>query len=121
MIASNRCSLLRVDGLCSTPSSQFRGAPVCVFSGRIGSAVRWIRDKETQLYLKADDSNRAAFEGAGSLPFTPPVPAGRAQMTMPYYEAPADVLDDGEALRSWARTSIDVAHATPPKKPRARK
>jgi DNA transformation protein and related proteins len=78
-------------------------------------------DKDSTLYLKVDDRNRTAFEAEGSGPFAPPVPAGRAPMTMPYYEVPSTVLDEGEALREWARAAIEVAHATPPKAPRARR
>lgn len=78
-------------------------------------------DKDSTLYLKVDDSNRAAFEAEGRAPFTTPTPAGRAQMTMPYYEVPASVLDDRDVFREWARGAIDVAHATPSKKPRTRK
>jgi DNA transformation protein len=76
-------------------------------------------DSDTTFYLKAGDTNRTAFKAAGSTPFRPPVPAGRAPMTMPYYEAPSHLLDDAEALREWARAAIEVAHATPPKPPRA--
>ena len=35
---------------------------------------------------------------------------------MPYYEVPADVLEDAEELLEWARTAIDVGHATATKK-----
>ncbi len=75
-------------------------------------------DSESRLRFKVDDSNRAPYEAAGSGPFAPPMSKGRAQMTMPYYEVPSAVLDEGEVLREWARAAIAVAHATPPKKPR---
>ncbi len=75
-------------------------------------------DGDSTLYFKVDDTNRAPYEAAGSGPFAPPMPKGRAPMTMPYYEVPSAVLDEGDALREWARAAIEVAHATPPKKPR---
>jgi len=37
---------------------------------------------------------------------------------MPYYEVPADVLEDVDALQEWARIAIDVGHATATKKKR---
>jgi len=58
------------------------------------------------LYLKVDDSNRGQFEAAGMTPFKPY--ADKA-MTMPYYEVPASVLEDGDELAAWARASVRVA------------
>jgi DNA transformation protein len=60
------------------------------------------------LYFKADDSNRAAYEEAGSEQF----------MSMPYFEVPVDVLEDSDALRRWASTAMAVGHATSKKKRR---
>ena len=62
----------------------------------------------SNLHFKVIDSNRAAYEGAGS----------KQLRNMPYYEVPADVLEDAEALLEWARTAIDVGHATATKKRR---
>jgi DNA transformation protein len=58
------------------------------------------------LYLKVDDSNRGEYEAAGMRPFKPY--ADKA-MTMPYYQVPADVIEDGDALAAWARASVRVA------------
>ena len=58
------------------------------------------------LYFKADDSNRASYENAGSKPFRP----------MPYYEVPAEIMEDTEKLLQWARISIAIGHATAKKK-----
>lgn len=63
------------------------------------------------LYFKADDSNRARYEDAGSVQFKP----------MPYWEVPAEVLDREDDVEEWARLSIDAAHAAPRKKRRTRK
>ena len=56
-------------------------------------------DSSARLHLKADDSNRARFEDAGSA----------RHDRMPYYAVPDDVLDDDAALLSWAAASVEVA------------
>ncbi|MCC6238440.1 MAG: TfoX/Sxy family protein [Dehalococcoidia bacterium] len=77
-------------------------------------------DSASTLYFKVNDANRAAYEAAGSTPFAPSMPQRRTPMTMPYYTVPLDLLDDGEQLREWARAAIEVAHASPPPRPRGR-
>jgi len=66
------------------------------------------------LYLKVDDSNRGDFEAAGTGPFAP---FGDPSMVMRYYELPADLLEDADALRPWVFKAIDVARAARRKKP----
>lgn len=58
------------------------------------------------LYFKVDDSNRPDFEARGMGPF---LPYGDERDKMQYYEVPADLLDEPEALRPWAEKSIAVA------------
>lgn len=58
------------------------------------------------LFFKADDSNTAAFEAAGSKPY------GR----MPYYRVPEEVLSESARLLEWANTSIAIARKSPKKK-----
>jgi DNA transformation protein len=58
------------------------------------------------LYLKVDDTNRDDFVSLGLGPFRPFGPDGE---TMQYYEVPADLLDDADALGVWADKAIDVA------------
>ena len=58
-------------------------------------------DSDAQLHLKVDDSNRARFESAGS----------EKHGRMPYYAAPAEILEDESQLFEWARTSAGVATA----------
>ena len=58
------------------------------------------------LYLKVDDSNRSAFEARGMGPFMPYGPSGEV---MQYYEVPADLLEDPEALSPWVEQAIEVA------------
>ena len=61
------------------------------------------------LYFKVNDSNRTAYENAGSRPFP---------HNMPYYEVPVEVLEDTAKLHEWANISIAIAHATVKKKKR---
>ncbi len=63
---------------------------------------------DSTLYFKVDESNLVAYENAGSKQFKP----------MPYYEVPADVMEDTALLQDWARTSIAIGHATASKKRR---
>ena len=58
------------------------------------------------LYLKVDDSNRAAFEDAEMPQF----------MNMPYYQLPVEALEDNETLRKWVNQSVKVGHRTKKKK-----
>ena len=54
------------------------------------------------VHLKAGDANRERFEAAGA----------EKHGRMPYFQVPAVVWDDSEALREWAQEAIDVAHAS---------
>lgn len=68
---------------------------------------------DDQLYFKVDDSNRPDFEAADMGAFSP-YGDGR---TMQYYEVPIGVLEDIDALRTWAEKAIEVAqHAKKGKK-----
>ncbi|MGH7426793.1 MAG: TfoX/Sxy family protein [Candidatus Methylomirabilaceae bacterium] len=58
------------------------------------------------LYLKVDESNRPDFEARGLGPFRP---YGEGGEVMQYYEVPAELLEDTEALRRWAEKAIAVA------------
>ena len=55
------------------------------------------------LYFKADDANRPAFEAAGLERY------GR----MPYYRAPAEALTGWRALEPWARAALAAARRAP--------
>ncbi len=61
------------------------------------------------LYFKTDDANRLRFEQAGSRPFCPY--PDRPGHVMAYWAVPADVLEDAEQLREWARESLAAALA----------
>lgn len=68
------------------------------------------------LYLKADDSTREEFVKRRLRPFQPF--RDKPETSMSYYEAPADALEDPEALAAWARKAVRVAAAA--RKPPAR-
>lgn len=58
------------------------------------------------LYFKVDDSNRPDFEARGLGPFRP---YGEGGEVMQYYEVPADLLEDAQALRPWIEKAVAVA------------
>jgi DNA transformation protein len=69
------------------------------------------------LYFKVDDTNRPRFEERGMGPFRP---GGEGGGTMQYYEVPADVLEDAEALAPWATAAIEVARRARARKGRGK-
>lgn len=69
---------------------------------------------DDNLYLKVDDGNRGDFEAIGSEPFRP----FGDERAMQYYELPADVLEDVDALRGWVEGALDVARRARAKKKR---
>ena len=72
------------------------------------------------LYFKADDQNRPAFEAAGSGPFIYDMKG--KPMTMSYYRAPDDAMDDRDRLCYWAESAFEAAmrakQSAPPKQKR---
>ena len=58
------------------------------------------------LYLKVDDTNRGDFEAIGTGPFHP---FDDERHSMQYYELPAELLEDADALRPWVQKAVDVA------------
>ena len=58
------------------------------------------------LYFKVDDENRHMYEAAGARHFQP---YGDGSYSMSYYEAPVDVLEDTDQLRTWARGAVAAA------------
>ena len=59
------------------------------------------------LYLKADEVNRAEFEEKGLPPFTYER-RGKA-LTMSYYQAPPEAMDQSDELCKWAQRAHDAA------------
>ena len=69
------------------------------------------------LYFKVDDHTRGRFEELGMEPFRP---RGDGGEVMQYYEVPADVLEDAEALAPWAVRAVEVARRARTRKRPAR-
>lgn len=59
------------------------------------------------VYFKADDLCRADFEAAGSVPFT--YEARGRQVTLSYWQVPAEAMDDEAVLGEWAGKAYDAA------------
>jgi DNA transformation protein len=57
-----------------------------------------------RLYLKVDEESKGDYLARGMGPFRP----NERQTLKSYYEVPPEVLDDREALLSWAREAIRV-------------
>ena len=57
-----------------------------------------------RLYLKVDEDSKGDYLARGMGPFRP----NEQQTLKSYYEVPPEVLDDREALLSWAREAIRV-------------
>ena len=70
-----------------------------------------------RLYLKADAVTRGAFEARGLAPFTY-VARGKT-VTLQYFEAPPEVFEDPEAMRSWVELACASAYRTGPARPTA--
>jgi DNA transformation protein len=71
---------------------------------------------DDRLYFKADSITRAEFEEKGLSPFT--YVARGKPVTMQYFEAPPEVFEEPEAMRSWVQKALRVAiRAKEPKTP----
>jgi DNA transformation protein len=69
------------------------------------------------LYFKVNDSNRRDYEVRGMDRFRPY--PNKPQLSMTYFEVPADTLEDADECLAWARKSVAVAEV--PTKPAARR
>jgi DNA transformation protein len=63
---------------------------------------------EDRLYLKVDEQSKGDFVSRGMGPFRP----NERQTLKSYYEVPPDVLDDPEALLSWAEEAIRAGQSS---------
>ena len=60
-----------------------------------------------RLYFKVDDGNRADYEEAGATQF---VPMSRGKpFPMPYWDVPAEILEDPDDLLAWARHAVSAS------------
>ena len=60
-----------------------------------------------KLYFKVDESNIEDYKKAGSGPFTYKQ-KGHKQTSMSYWELPAEVMEDKEALRKWLAKAYKI-------------
>lgn len=63
---------------------------------------------DERLYMKTDDTSRAAFERAGCEPFAYSR-HDRAAVTLSYWTAPDEALESPRAMQPWARLSLAAA------------
>jgi DNA transformation protein len=61
-----------------------------------------------RLYFKVDEQSKGEYLAKGMGPFRP----NERQTLKSYYEVPPDVLDEPEALLSWAREAIRAGQST---------
>jgi DNA transformation protein and related proteins len=73
---------------------------------------------EDTLYLRVDDSNRADYSARDMAQFRPY--ADRPQLSMSYFEVPAEVLEDPRLLAAWAARSVAVARTAATARPARR-
>ena len=73
-------------------------------------------DNDT-LYLRVNDDNRADYTVRGMGQFRPY--ADRPELSMTYYETPAEILEDPAQLVVWAQRSVAAALAAAKRPPRA--
>jgi DNA transformation protein and related proteins len=73
-------------------------------------------DNDT-LYLRVDDASRADYTAHGMGPFRPY--ADRPEVSMSYYEIPAEILEDTAQLVVWAQRSVAAARAAAKRPARA--
>jgi DNA transformation protein and related proteins len=70
------------------------------------------------LYLHVDEASRGDYSARGMAAFRPY--ADRPEVSMTYFEVPADVLEDTEELLIWSRRSLaSRASSAKSVKPRA--
>ena len=62
-----------------------------------------------RLYLKVDERSKGDYLARGMGPFRP----NERQTLKSYYEVPPMILDDPEALLSWAREAIRAGQSSP--------
>lgn len=60
---------------------------------------------DDMVYFKVDDSNREAYEDAGSAPFKP---FDDKKTVMSYYDVPPDILENPQELMLWASQSLAI-------------
>ncbi|QDV35702.1 TfoX/Sxy family protein [Tautonia plasticadhaerens] len=95
--------LERLSPLGAVTSRRFFGGHGIYWDGLIFGILH-----DERLYLKVDEQSQPDYVARGMGPFRP----DERQTLKSYYEVPPDVLDDPEALLSWAEEAIRAAQAT---------
>lgn len=72
-----------------------------------------IVDNDT-MFFKVDDSTREKYVERGSEPFRPY--KDRPQVSLTYFQVPADVLEDTDEILVWARAAVRAAAAAAERK-----
>ena len=62
-------------------------------------------DGQEVFRLKVDETNQQQYESRGMQPFY----AASKKKGMPYWEVPADILENKTELAKWAKASFDIA------------
>jgi DNA transformation protein len=65
-----------------------------------------IIDNDT-VFFKVDDSTRATYVERGGEPFRPY--KDRPEVSMSYFQVPAEILEDADELVPWARAAVRAA------------
>jgi DNA transformation protein len=104
--------LEQLEGIGGVRSRRMFGA-VGLYSGELFFGLI---DDDT-LFFKTDGSNSAEYLSR-NMPRFMPFPE-RPEAVMAYYQVPADIIEDPEAILDWARKSVAVALASRATKARA--
>ena len=73
---------------------------------------------EDQLYFKVDETNQVQYEQHGSRPYT--YTSHGKSIAMSYWEVPADIIEDCEAIARWAKESCHISRYGKAKSPRSK-
>jgi DNA transformation protein and related proteins len=66
---------------------------------------------EDVLYLRVSEASRGDYTARGMAAFRPY--ADRPQLSMNYFEVPAEVLESSAELTAWARRAVAAAQTAP--------
>jgi DNA transformation protein and related proteins len=98
------CELLATQGVCAA-KRMFGGWSIST-DGMTFGVIADLGSGE-RLWLKADETSRGKFEAAGCERFV--FQAKDKAMSMGYYSAPEEAMDNADAMRAWARLAFECA------------
>jgi DNA transformation protein len=87
--------------------------------GIYGQGLMFGLVSEDTFYLKVDEVNRGEFEGKGLPRFT--YERKGKTLSMSYYQAPPEAMENTEVLCGWAQKAYDAAVRAAQKKPKKRR